>query len=194
MSSASSLMARCALAGGVAMAAALPAAQAAEPFTILYTGSGEVVTRGIVCGPNCRQATWNGRADDWAGNSSPIPGHWEVFRFEELDLSTFTFTGYTTWTDTGPGGHNLEATFSGGVQVQLDASHVRVYNDFVITGGTGMFQGATGTGEDRVYTNFVAGQYVESGILNITPVPEPATLLMFAAGLAGLASRRLRRG
>lgn len=177
----------CALAGGGA------AAQASEPFTILYTGSGEVATRGIVCGPSCRQGTWNGRADDWAGLSSPIPGHWDVFRFEELDLNTFTFTGYTTWTDTGPGGNNLEATFTGGVEVQLDASHVRVYNNFVITGGTGIFAGYKGTGQDRVYTNFVDGQYVESGMLNLVPIPEPGTALLFTAGAMALTAMRRRQ-
>lgn len=185
------------LLAGAALALALtgPSAvvQAAEPFTILYTGSGEVATRGIVCGPTCRQGTWNGRADDWAGLSSPVPGHWDVFRFEELDLTTFTFTGYTTWTDTGPGGNNLEATFTGGVEVQLDASHVRVYNNFVITGGTGIFAGYEGTGEDRVYTDFVAGQYVESGMLNLVPVPEPATGLLLTAGVMAVGLMRRRR-
>jgi hypothetical protein len=79
------------------------------------------------------------------------------------------------------------------VEVQLDASHVRVYNNFVVTGGTGIFAGYKGTGEDRVYTNFVDGQYVESGMLNLVPVPEPATAALLAAGVMALALMRRRR-
>ncbi len=172
---------------GLALAVALgamAAAEAAEPFTILYTGHGQRVGPGHFLG----------KADDWAGLASPIVGDWDVERFETYDFPNSKFWGTTTWTDTGPGGNNLTATFTGGWELVGDATHVRVYNNFVVTSGTGIFAGYKGTGEDRVYTNFVAGQYVESGMLNLVPVPEPATVLMFAAGLAGLAARRMRRG
>lgn len=177
----------------LALAAPITAAQAAEPFTILFTGHGQRATQGPPCGPTCGQATWNGKADDWAGLASPIAGDWDVFRSEVHDLAASTFTGTTTWTDTGPGGNNLFATFTGGWEPVGDGQHVRVYNDFVITGGTGIFAGYKGTGEDRVYTNFVAGQYVESGMLNLVPVPEPATALLFTAGAMALTVMRRRQ-
>jgi hypothetical protein len=159
--------------------------QAAEPFTILYTGHGER-------DPSV-PGSFVGKADDWAGLSSPIPGDWDVVRFETHDLPAQTFFGTTTWTDTGPGGNNLSATFTGGWELVGDGQHVRVYNNFVITGGTGIFAGYKGTGEDRVYTNFVAGQYVESGMLNLVPVPEPSTTLMMFAGAMALTAWRRRQ-
>lgn len=187
----SGLLASAALA--VALVGPIPVVQAAEPFTILFTGHGARATQGPPCGPNCGQATWNGKADDWAGLSSPIAGDWDVFRSEVLDLAAATFSGTTTWTDTGPGGNNLSATFTGSWQLVGDGQHVRVINNFVITGGTGIFAGATGTGEDRVYTNFVAGQYVESGMLKVTPVPEPGTALLLTAGAMALTVMRRRQ-
>jgi hypothetical protein len=169
----------------LALAGPVTAVQAAEPFTILYTGHGQR-EQGV-------PGKFVGKADDWAGLSSPIPGDWDVVRFETYNVPAQTFSGTTTWTDTGPGGNNLAATFSGGWEFVGDGKHVRVYNDFVITAGTGIFAGYKGTGEDRVYTNFVAGQYVESGMLNLVPVPEPGTALLFSAGAMALTGLRRRQ-
>jgi hypothetical protein len=181
----SRLLAGAALALALAGPTAVVHVQAAEPFSILYTGHGQR-DPGV-------PGKFVGKADDWAGLSSPIPGDWDVVRFETHDLPAQTFFGTTIWTDTGPGGNNLFATFTGGWELVGDDQHVRVFNNFVITGGTGIFAGATGTGEDRVYTNFVAGQYVESGMLTITPVPEPGTALLLITGAMALTAMRRRQ-
>lgn len=183
MSHASRLLGRTALA--CALAGSMAAAWAVEPITILFTGHG---ARGPTPG------TWVGKADDWAGNASPIPGDWDVFRDEnQFDLAARSFSGTFTWTDT-VGNNNLYGRFVGGFELLGDDSHVRVFNNYVIEGGTGIFAGATSTfGEDRVYTNYVAGQYVESGLLKVVPVPEPSQMLLLAAGLAVIGTLWRRR-
>jgi len=173
------------VAASIVLASGSAAAWAAEPFTILYTGHGERVV-GV-------PGKFVGKADDWAGLASPIPGDWDVVRFETYNVPAQTFSGTTTWTDTGPGGNNLWGSFTGGWEFVGDGKHVRVFNNFVIEGGTGIFAGYKGTGEDRVYTNFVAGQYVESGMLNLVPVPEPSTALMMFAGAMALTAWRRRQ-
>jgi hypothetical protein len=172
----------------VALGAAAVVSQAAEQITILYTGYGG----GAGHGPPDNVV---GKADDhWVSLASPIPGDWDVFRTEIYDFPARSMTGTFRFVDT-LGNNSLHGRFVGGWEPYGDATHIRTFNNFVIEGGTGIFKGATGIGEDRVYTNFVAGRYVESGILKLTvaAIPEPATMLMFGVGLAGLAARRLRR-
>ncbi len=71
---------------------------------------------------------------------------------------------------------------------------------YTITGGTGAFAGWTGTGSSTVqllgnpFGLPTPVPFIESnGALDISPVPEPAAAVLFAAGLLGLAGRRWRR-
>jgi hypothetical protein len=155
----------------------------AQQITILFTGYGERV------GP---PGSWVGKADDFAGLSSPIPGDWDVFRSEVYDLPTNSMSGTFSFVDT-VGNNSFSGRFVGGWEFYGDMTHVRVFNNYVVQSGTGMFSGATGFGEDRVYTNFLAGRYVESGLLKVTLVPEPSQALLLAAGLLTLSTLWRRR-
>ena len=189
MSNASRWLTRAVLAAG--LCTSVGAAHALKEFTILYTGSGTGTDQaGIVIG----------KANDWVGMTSPIPGEWDVWRHEIYDFQTRSMHGEFRFTDT-LGNNNLWGRFVGGWEPYFvpnatgtrDASHIRTFNNFVIEGGTGIFEGATGRGEDRVYTNFALSKYVESGILQVTAMPEPSTTLMIFAGAMALTAWRRRQ-
>ncbi len=67
---------------------------------------------------------------------------------------------------------------------------------YTITGGTGVYLGATGSGNGliRLVSEAPDGSgfgYIEAGIMNVTVVPEPATSLLMLGGAAALFGRRL---
>jgi hypothetical protein len=66
---------------------------------------------------------------------------------------------------------------------------------YTITGGTGVYLGATGSGSGLIRLVAEASAapplaYLEAGIMNVSVVPEPATSLLMLGGAAALFGRR----
>lgn len=67
---------------------------------------------------------------------------------------------------------------------------------YAITGGTGVYLGATGSGSGLIRLVSDSGgtspvAFIEAGIMNVSVVPEPATALLMLGGAAALFGRRL---
>lgn len=188
MSHAAQLLIRAALA--VVLLGAMASAGAAPAIGFLYNGHGTIAV--VPCGPTCLSATVTGAADDWAGPVSPIPDSWDVLVSQTVDLAAMTFAGTFSFTDVGPGANSFYGSLVG-TFVPLSPTQIKGEVMYVVSGGSGIFSGATGSGMSTLYSDLAAGQWVDAGKFDITPVPEPSTVLLLGIGLLGIGVARWRR-
>ncbi len=92
-------------------------------------------------------------------------------------------------------GNTFFGTISGTTAPAVNGVATNLFT-FSITGGTGLFNGATGTLSGPGSVTFLPGNFTNgTNTLNgtITTVPEPTTMLLLGTGLAGVATKVRKR-
>ena len=178
------LVAGCVLLTGAA------ASTPASAVDILTIGHGTTAATPCSSIPNCLDITAIESVNDYVGLASPIPDSWTF----SLSFRAINGIGSGTWklSDLSPAGNDLFGT-STHMQEAFSANLLRDTVQIVISGGSGIFAGATGTGLATAYINVANGTAVDSSVFSVTLVPEPSTLALMVIGLltvSMLASRR----
>jgi len=167
----------------------LLAAAQAGAVTIAFTGSG------TVAGPAQVFPVLNGLTLSSATSNYTVGGQsgWHVDKLFNFNVVTLVGAGTFTFTN---GGNSFSGTFTSS-KADAAAPADLFYS---VSGGTGTFAGLVGSGTASGITEGNAFglpaalvTFSETGSFNLTPIPEPATVLLLAVGLAGTALRLRRR-
>jgi hypothetical protein len=163
------------------------------------------VAGAVSCGADCLRVATTGTATETGG----IPGanSWTFNGVMEFSSNGwFGLEGDGTgaglgwmFTDTS-GNDNLKGSFSSDLTSLAGLFSIGTV-DYVISGGSGMFSGATGYGASDIL--FAFGQFAENGWMHVVTttatatkaVPEPGTtaLLLAGFGMLGFVAYRRRR-
>jgi hypothetical protein len=186
---------------GLSVLASATASATIIDFSFNNQGS---VTGAVSCGSNCLRVATTGTATETSG----IAG-----------ANTWTFNGVMEFSSTGwfglegdgtgaglgwaftdtSGNDNLMGSFSSDLTTLAGLFSVGTV-EYVISGGSGMFSGATGYGASDIA--FAFGQFAESGWMHVvttttkaitTAVPEPGVTTLMLAGFGMLAFVAYRR-
>jgi hypothetical protein len=191
------------LVAAVGMLCLAPAIASASVINFDFATEGTLDKDG--CGFACYKIETSGTAYDF---SNDVPGttSWTFSGYMTFFGGALPWTGVTGVTDPSSpsgwsfvddsGSNNLSGTF---LWALLDGSGKAFYD---ITGGSGLFAGATGAGSSVIsITRWYSGlpEFLEVGTMHVrtppTSVPEPSLTSLVAAGLmlVGFGAYRRRR-
>lgn len=159
----------------------------AQSFTV--QGGGTITPQGPVDGGGNWPLQANGAAYTFQGYA----GFWTLLSNFSFNVNTNIGSGSFSLTQ---GADSVSGTlYTQGTPVAQNAGFKLEYQ---ITNGTGIFNGLVGSGSSLVLLLSDPNgpppfNYLEAGIMNLRPVPEPQTALMLVAGIAVLSLRRLSR-
>lgn len=181
------------LSAAVCCAVAGLAQAAAVPFTATVAGTSSIVEVVNPVGPVVRVET------QASGDGSP--GLLSYFSGDVINLATGQGSGSNRFVTAS--GDELLGTFTVQMVPGADASLFDLIGDMVIQGGSGVFQGATGSaaflGSGQFFSASQANtRFVFQGTLSTVPEPSTAALVVLAALVAltsgGPLARRRQRG
>ncbi len=161
----------------------------AEAVAIAFSGSGTVAggpqVVPVLSGLTLSSATSNYTVNGQSG--------WHVDKL--FDFNVASLVGFGTFT-LANGADSFSGTFTSS-KANAAAPTDLFYS---VNSGTGTFAGWVGSGTSSGITEGNAFglpaaivTFTETGSFNLTPIPEPATVLLLAVGLAGTALRLRRR-
>lgn len=172
--------------GALAIAAVAACTQALAQPTLPFVGAGLLTPTGLPSPAGVVPLRAIGGVD--------VPGSGQWGLVSDFLLDTVSGTGFGTFVfDRGP--DSLSGTLS--TSFAVVASGVGFQMQYTATSGTGDLAGFTATGNSlvRLDTGFDGNapySYIEVGILNLSPIPEPSAGWLMLGGLALLARWRRR--